>query len=92
MGGAIVGSLLGAGAANADSAMYRVGTDIRMGEYSYRLTDSFGSYYLCSNTRCEVGDGIIEVEPLFGSGATGYLSITSDVKYVKATNLVLTPL
>ena len=94
LGGAItIGSMLGAGAANADDAMYRVSTDIQPGDYSYTVVgNGMGSYRLCSDTSCEVGEGLIEIETVDGMGSTGYLTIGSDVKFVKTNDLILTPL
>jgi hypothetical protein len=96
LGGAIVGSLLGAGTANATDSMYKVGKDIQPGDYVYTVTGSslgYGSYKLCASPNCEAGtDEMIDIELVFGdNGTTGYLTITSDVKYVKLTNLQLTP-
>ena len=92
LGGAIVGSLLGAGAANATDSMLRVGSDIAVGDYQYTATGSYGgSYELCQTPRCEVGDDLIDID-VVSEGATGYLTITSDVKYVKLSGLSLTPM
>ncbi len=95
LGGAIIGSLLGAGTANAGDSMLKVGKDVQPGDYVYTVTGSslgYGSYRLCSDTRCEVGDGLIDIETVSGpNGTTGYLSIGSDVVFVKLYNLKLTP-
>ena len=93
LGGAVAASLIGAGSANATNGLLRVGTDIQTGDYSYTVVNDRGwggSYYLCQTTRCEPGDDIIDIE-MVSTGATGYLTITSDVKYVKLRNLQLTP-
>ena len=93
LGGAIVGSLLGAGTANASDTMYRVGTDIQPGDYTYTVNSSdWGSYKLCATANCSDLDDIIDIEVVDGAGATGYLTITPGTKFVKLTNLALTPL
>ena len=94
VGGAIVGSLLGAGTANAADQMLKVGKDIQPGDYTYVVTGSsigYASYYLCSTANCSTSDdGIIDIEMISGpNGTAGYLTIDSNVKYVKLTNLVL---
>ena len=59
LGGAIVGSLLGAGTANAADQMLRVGTEIAPGDYSYTVVSSdWGSYYLCATANCSDYDDI----------------------------------
>jgi len=42
-----------------------------------------GSWSLCSNARCDEGNGLIDMDTIDGQGHTGYLSITPDVKYLK---------
>jgi hypothetical protein len=73
--------------------MYRVGTDIAPGDYTYMVTgNGIGSWELCSNARCEVGGGLIDMDSVDGMGATGYLSITPDVKFVKTNDLIVHPM
>jgi len=77
--------------ANATTAMYAVGTDIQPGHYRYTVVgSSWGAWHLCSNTMCRPGDGMINMDIVQGAGTTGYLDITSDVKYVQLINLRLT--
>ena len=97
LGGAIVGSLLGAGAANAiggaDDAMYRVGVDIQPGDYTYTVVgNGMGSYEFCSNATCDIGDGLIDMATVDGMGHTGYMTIPKTAKFVKTNDLVLTPM
>jgi hypothetical protein len=90
-----VGSLLGAGTANASDQMLKVGTDIQPGDYVYTVSGGYdigGSYYLCATANCSDLDDIIDVDAVMGpDGTTGYLTIGSDVKFVKLSNLELTP-
>ena len=55
LGGAIIGSVLGAGTANAADTMLRVPTDLASGDYQYTVTGSKyglgGSYELCQTPR-----------------------------------------
>jgi hypothetical protein len=92
LGGAIVAGplLLGTGTANATTAMYKVGVDIQPGDYTYQADSYGGGYYLCKTTRCQPGDDLIDIDAVSARG-TGYLTITSDVKYVKLVNVTLTP-
>jgi hypothetical protein len=79
--------------AQADDVMYRVSTDIPAGDYTYRVVGAdFGAWYTCSDTSCQVGAGCIDMDAISGAGATGYMTIPASAKYVKLTNLALTPM
>jgi hypothetical protein len=79
-------------AASADgSQMYRVGTEIQPGEYSYTV-DSYGigSWMLCATANCGIPD-IISMDQIFGAGHTGYFTVTPGTKYVKINELIIKP-
>jgi hypothetical protein len=80
-------------AAHADGdQMYRVGVDIQPGEYQYKVTsDGIGDWELCSNANCDVGDGLIDMDQIFGAGHTGYFTVTPGTKYVKISDLTIAP-
>ena len=80
------------GHCDAGDVMYLVGTEIRPGTYRYTVTgQDWGSWELCSNARCDVGAGLIDMDMIDGAGHTGYLAIPSSAKFVKLSNLTLTP-
>jgi hypothetical protein len=89
--GSAIGLAL-APAAQADDYMYRVGSDIQPGDYTYRIVGGdWGSWLTCSNATCDVGNGLIDIDVIDGTGHTGYLTIPQTAKFVKVTNLQLTP-
>ena len=70
--------------------MYRVGFDIQPGDYAYRVVgNGMGSWELCSDAACEVGQGLIDMDTVDGMGHTGYLTVSSSAKFVKTNDLVL---
>ena len=89
--GGMAAGIVSAVPANATTAMYAVGTDIQPGHYRYVVTGAdWGAWHLCSNTMCRPGNGMINMDMIEGAGATGYLDVTSDVRYVQLINLRLT--
>lgn len=69
--------------------MYRVGTDIAPGDYMYKVVGwEEGAYALCADANCGMP---IHHEIIEGEGATGYMTVTPNTKYVKTTYLTLTP-
>lgn len=71
---------------------YKVGTEIQPGEYSYTVTQKANGYWaLCTDTRCEVGEGMIDNDWIPTAGATGYLTIDESAAYVELKGLVLAP-
>ena len=73
--------------------MYLVGSDIQPGTYRYAVTgEDWGSWQLCSDARCDVGAGLIDMDVIDGAGHTGYLTIPPSARYVKLSNLTLTPM
>lgn len=71
---------------------YKVGTEIQPGEYSYTVTKKANGYWaLCTDTRCEVGEGMIDNDWIPTAGATGYLTIDESAAYVELKGLVLAP-
>jgi hypothetical protein len=82
-------ALAPAAQAEERDVMYRVGQDgMPVGEYSYVVTDDWGSYTICLDARCSgymsvwEGSGVIN-----GQGNTGYFEVPSIAKYVKLHNL-----
>ncbi|MBD0862611.1 hypothetical protein IA539_15535 [Gordonia sp. zg691] len=69
------------------NGLYKVGTDIAPGEYSYRAANGKSGYWaLCSDANCS---DIIDNDV---TGVTGYLTITPAVAYIKHKGLALKPL
>ncbi|APQ42107.1 hypothetical protein PBI_MRMAGOO_1 [Mycobacterium phage MrMagoo] len=87
--GIAAAALICAPVAQADDAMFRVGSDIMPGDYVYTVMNSGGSWELCSNTSCAPGGGLIDMDVIMGQGAKGYLTIPSSAKYLKTTDLAL---
>jgi hypothetical protein len=86
-------SLMLAPVANADDAMYRVGTDIVPGDYRYTVVgNGMGSWELCTTAQCDVATGMIDMDTIDGMGATGYLTVPSSAKFVKTNDLLLSRL
>ncbi|ASR75848.1 hypothetical protein J4U02_gp001 [Mycobacterium phage Aziz] len=88
--GIAAAALICAPAAQADQSMYRIGTDIAPGDYTYTVTNSGGSWTLCSTANCS-GDAIIDIDVIMGRGAKGYLTVPATAKYLKVTDLALRP-
>ena len=96
LGGAVLGSLLGAGAAQASGGdgdtMYRIGVEIQPGDYKYTVVgNGMGSWQLCSDAACD-GSGLIDIETIDGMGHTGYLTVPAGAKFLKTNDLVFTPM
>jgi hypothetical protein len=80
-------------AAHAEERMLRVGRDIAAGDYRYTVVgNGHAAIQLCTDTRCEIGESLIELKRFSGLGNTGHLTITPDVKIVKVNDLVLDPM
>jgi hypothetical protein len=76
--------------ADAGDVMLQVGSEIAPGTYRYAVTgNDMGAWSLCSDARCDVGKGLIDMGTVDGQGHTGYLTVTPDVKYVKLYYLTL---
>jgi hypothetical protein len=87
--------MFGAGTAQADTGdvMYAVGSEIQPGTYRYTVTgNDMGAWSLCSDARCYVGKGLIDMDTIDGEGHTGYLTVPPDARYVKTYYLTLTPM
>lgn len=66
------------------NGLYKVGTDISPGEYSYAAVNGKSGYWaLCSDANCS---DIIDNDV---TGVTGYLTIDSTVAYIKHKGLAL---
>ncbi|QSM01046.1 hypothetical protein SEA_NANOSMITE_1 [Mycobacterium phage Nanosmite] len=78
--------------AEVGDRMYRVGVDIQPGEYMYTVSDyGIGSWELCSTANCDLETGLMDMDQIFGAGATGYLSVTAGARYLKTSELMLQP-
>src|SRR6185437_12172797 len=90
---AAAAALLLAPTAQADDYMYRVGTDISPGDYTYKVVGSdWGSWQLCSNAQCSLESGLDDMDMIDGAGHTGYFSVPAGTKFVKISNLQLQPM
>lgn len=81
-------------AAHADGdQMYRVGVDIQPGDYQYRVVgNGYGSWEVCRDAACDVGQGLIDMDTVDGMGHTGYLTVPASAKFVKTNDLALAPM
>ena len=78
--------------AHATDYMFRIGTDIQPGDYTYRVVGAdWGSWELCSNTSCSLDSGLIDMDMIDGAGQTGYLTVPATAKYLKTSYLQLYP-
>ena len=71
--------------------LYKVGKDIAPGEYTYTVKRGNGYWATCTDPKCSVGESMIDNDWIPTKGATGYLSITSDVVYIELKDLQLAP-
>jgi hypothetical protein len=79
--------------ADAGDVMLQVGSEIAPGTYRYAVTgNDMGAWKLCSDARCDVGAGMIDMDTVDGEGHTGYLTVPSSAKYVKLHYLTLSPM
>lgn len=70
--------------------MYRVGVDIQPGEYKYRVVgNGIGSWELCADANC---NNSLDSDSMEGMGHTGYMTVTSNAKYLKTNDLILAPM
>ena len=71
---------------------YRVGKDIPVGEYSYTVDRKANGYWaLCTDTACEVGDGMVSNDWIPTAGATGYITVGEEISYLEVKGMTLTP-
>jgi len=92
LGGAIVGSLLGAGAASADNS-YLVPSDLAPG--TYRLSAESGSYgtyvEICVDYTCSFSDGMIK-NYFVDEGDSEVVVIPPNAVMVNGDDAVFTPM
>jgi hypothetical protein len=69
--------------------MYRVGTDIQPGDYTYTVVgNGVGSWETCADANC---NNSIDFEGVDGLGHTGYFTVPAGAKFVKTNDLFLSP-
>jgi hypothetical protein len=77
-------------AAQATDLMYRLGTEVSPGDYTYTVVGAeWGSWELCPDANCA---SPTDMDVIDGTGHTGYLTVTSGTRFVKLTNLQLRPM
>jgi hypothetical protein len=73
--------------AHADDLMYRVGSDISPGDYTYTVVGGdWGSWKLCPDANCT---DPTDMDVIDGAGHHGYVTVTPGTKFLKTTNLRL---